>query len=152
LENYKSYILQEYVEGDEYTVDVLCDFNGKLLLAVPRLRIEKGAGEIVKGRVLHEKKLISLIKRLTASVRFAGLLTVQCFERDGHFLFNEINPRFGGGLTFSIASDAPFVEFLERMIAGEKLDYFEDWTDNHLYSRAYRDFNIRITDDLKSLP
>jgi carbamoyl-phosphate synthase large subunit len=152
LENYKSYILQEYVEGDEYTVDVLCDFNGKLLLAVPRLRIEKGFGEIVKGRVLHEKRLISLIKQLTASVRFVGLLTVQCFERDGHFFFNEINPRFGGGLTFSIASGAPFVEFLERMMAGETLDYFEDWAPNHLYSRAYRDFEIRITDDIKSLP
>jgi len=150
-ENYDSFILQEYMEGNEYTVDVLCDFTGKLILAVPRLRIEKSDGEIVKGRVLHEKKLISHIEQLTQSTIFNGLITVQCFEKNGDFFFNEINPRFGGGLTFSIASGAPFIAFLERMLAGEKLDYYEDWIDNLTYARAYRDFSVPKAKKTESL-
>jgi hypothetical protein len=75
------------------------------------------------------------------------LFTVQCFERGGHFYFNEINPRFGGGLTFSIASGAPFVSYLERMIAGEDLEYNEEWTGHLTYSRASRDFPIRKAEE-----
>src|SRR5205085_361515 len=43
-------IVQAFVTGDEYTIDVLCDFAGRLLAAVPRLRIETRGGVCTKAR------------------------------------------------------------------------------------------------------
>lgn len=53
LEFFKEYIpnamIQEYVSGEEYTIDVMVDFNGNIKTIVPRLRIETRAGEVSKG-------------------------------------------------------------------------------------------------------
>ncbi len=48
-------ILQEFITGEEYTLDVLVDFEGNVRSIVPRLRLETRAGEVSKG--LTVKKL-----------------------------------------------------------------------------------------------
>lgn len=40
-------IVQELITGEEYTIDILVDFQGKVISIVPRLRIETRAGEII---------------------------------------------------------------------------------------------------------
>ena len=44
-------IIQEYLPGKEYTVDVLSDLDGNSLLAIPRERIEVKAGISSKGKI-----------------------------------------------------------------------------------------------------
>lgn len=44
-------IVQELVGGTEYTIDVLCDFDGNVVLAIPRIRVEVRDGEVSKSRV-----------------------------------------------------------------------------------------------------
>ena len=43
-------IYETYIEGEEYTVDILCDRNSRVLTACPRHRISTKAGQSVKGR------------------------------------------------------------------------------------------------------
>ena len=43
-------IIQEFIDGDEYTLDVFVDLNGAVRCVVPRLRIEVRAGEVSKGQ------------------------------------------------------------------------------------------------------
>ena len=49
-------VLQEYVEGPEVTSDVVCDLRGKVLGVVSRERIEVRAGEVAKGRTIHDPR------------------------------------------------------------------------------------------------
>lgn len=118
LEFFKNYIsepiLQEYLEGDEYTIDALVDLDGQFITAVPRLRIETRAGEVSKGLTVKNELLINATKEVLRKMPgVLGCITLQCFyTSDGTIKFIEINPRFGGGFPLSIAAGADFPKYL----------------------------------------
>ncbi|PHA03093.1 transcriptional regulator [Bacillus pseudomycoides] len=125
LNFFKDYIpnamIQEYVSGEEYTVDVMVDFDGNIKTIVPRLRIETRAGEVSKGVTKKDHKIIkaveNVVKNLPAPV---GCITLQCFKKaDGEITFIEINPRFGGGIPLSIEAGANFPLWTIKMCQGE---------------------------------
>jgi carbamoyl-phosphate synthase large subunit len=125
-------IVQEYVQGEEYTLDVLVDFNGKVRSIVPRLRIETRAGEVSKGMTVKNPAIISAGKKVAESLPGAvGCITIQCFlNPDGKLKFFEINPRFGGGYPLSIEAGADFPRWIIEMMLGRKprieIDGWED--------------------------
>ncbi|MGE6538038.1 ATP-grasp domain-containing protein [Bacillus luti] len=125
LEFFKEYIpnamIQEYVSGEEYTIDVMVDFYGNIKTIVPRLRIETRAGEVSKGMTKKDIEIITaaetVIKALPNPI---GCITLQCFKKgDGQITFIEINPRFGGGIPLSIEAGANFPLWTIEMCQGE---------------------------------
>ncbi len=137
LEFFKEYIpnamVQEYVSGEEYTIDVMVDFYGNIKTIVPRLRIETRAGEVSKGMT---KKDIEIIKAAETVIKALpnpiGCITLQCFKKeDGQITFIEINPRFGGGIPLSIEAGANFPLWTIKMCQGEVfIDKDFDWREN----------------------
>lgn len=125
-------ILQEYIFGEEYTLDVLVDFQGKVRSVVPRLRIETRAGEVSKGMTVKNPALIDAGKRVVEALPGAlGCLTVQCFlTAEGDIVFIEINPRFGGGFPLAAEAGADFSRWIIEMMLGRKpqieLDGWQD--------------------------
>jgi carbamoyl-phosphate synthase large subunit len=113
-------VIQEYAEGKEFTMDILADFNGKVLNIVPRERIEVRAGEINKGRTVKEGRLIEYGKNIVERLGGIGPITIQCFMEGNAVKFTEINPRIGGGYPLSFAAGANYPELLIRMVLGEK--------------------------------
>lgn len=136
LQFFKDYIpeaiLQEYINGDEYTLDVLVDFQGKVLSIVPRLRIETRAGEVSKGITAKNKQLIDAGRKVVESLPGPrGCLTVQCFLTEhGETHFIEINPRFGGGYPLSYAAGADFPGMIIQMMLNRQIKTAIDaWQD-----------------------
>ncbi|MFU0827258.1 MAG: Carbamoyl-phosphate synthase large chain [Lachnoclostridium sp.] len=125
-------MVQQCVEGKEYTVDVLCDFYGNIISIVPRQRLEVRAGEVVKSRVTKQPDIIEkvrfLIERLKKEGNVMGPVTVQCFvtEQDEIF-FIEINPRFGGGVPLTMEAGVNYGMYFKRMLLGDKISYFDDY-------------------------
>ncbi|MBP1967069.1 ATP-grasp domain-containing protein [Paenibacillus aceris] len=134
---FKDYIpnamVQEYVTGTEYTVDVMVDFNGNIRTVVPRLRLETRAGEVSKGVTRKDNDIISAVKQVVKSLPGpVGCITLQCFKKEnGEITFIEINPRFGGGIPLSIEAGANFPLWVLQMCSGETFteeDY--NWREN----------------------
>jgi carbamoyl-phosphate synthase large subunit len=73
-------LIQEYLPGLEYTVDVLADLDGRPVIAVPRLRLAVKDGISVRGQVIHDE----IIDDVSGAARFI-----------------EVNPRMGGGTFFT---------------------------------------------------
>lgn len=118
-------MLQEFAVGQEYTVDVLCDLNGRVINAVPRRRLEVRAGEISKGVTCKDWRIINAAVDLANKLGGIGPLTVQCFageEADSKIRFTEINPRVGGGLPLSIAAGANYPKQIIRMALGQPIE------------------------------
>lgn len=121
----KNALVQECVSGEEYTIDVLCDFWGEPIYIVPRIRLEVRAGEVTKSRVDLQRIVIEETRNLLAALNreggVKGPMTIQCFlEKDGESLrFLEINPRFGGGVPLAFAAGADYASALAEM--GEQL-------------------------------
>lgn len=129
------YIIQEKIEGREYTIDVLCDFEGNTVSAVPRERTEVRSGEVSKSRTVKNKDIsddtIRLIKCLNKYGKVTGPITVQCFvTEEKKIVFLEINPRFGGGVPLTFEAGINYGELLMRFMEGyvhkgETLDFEE---------------------------
>ncbi len=131
----KDPIVQNFIFGDEYTVDVFCGFDSNPITIVPRLRIAVRSGEILKGRIVRDSHIISETANLVSKLKPFGHITVQCFKNDAGIFFVEVNPRFGGGAPMSIDAGANSIENLIRLKRGEKLSYSDDWRDGIEFSR-----------------
>jgi carbamoyl-phosphate synthase large subunit len=114
-------ILQEHLDGTEYTLDLLFDFNSELRCVVPRKRIEIRAGEVSKGMVDCEEIVLDAGWKLGKKMKGArGCLNAQCFLSDDKTVkFVEINPRFGGGAPLSIHAGADFPRWIIEMNLGK---------------------------------
>lgn len=125
-------IIQEFIHGDEYTLDILVDFTGKTRCVVPRLRIETRAGEVSKGMTVKHSAIMEAGKRLGQSLPDAvGCVTAQCFlKEDGSITFIEINPRFGGGFPLAAHAGANFPRWIIEWMLGRNPDIALDgWRD-----------------------
>lgn len=131
-------IFQEFIDGNEHTVDVFVDFNGRPLCAVPRRRHEVRGGEVTKGQTVRHKGIIDQsLKLVEALGGCAGMITVQCFlTPDDRVVFIEINPRFGGGVPLSIQAGADSPRWLLELLLGRTPVIEPDcWTDGMLMLR-----------------
>jgi carbamoyl-phosphate synthase large subunit len=111
-------IVQEYLDGPEFTIDVLCDGRGRPLSIVPRERVVIRAGVIDRGRTVNDPALIALAEQACQAIRFAGPINIQCRMRGGEPVIFEINPRFSGGIPLTIQAGADFPQMLVRMALG----------------------------------
>ncbi len=133
----KNYQFQEYIEGNEYTIDIFIDSRNNIISIVPRLRLEVRAGEVSKAKTVKDRQIINVIKKLCSILEGAyGCLTVQLFKtKENKIVFIEINPRFGGGYPLSYLSGANFAKYLFEDFLGRDLKYSEDWIDNNIMLR-----------------
>jgi carbamoyl-phosphate synthase large subunit len=107
-------MVQYFIAGDEYTVDVFVDFGGKVRCVVPRRRLETRAGEVNKGMTAKHPEIMRQAQALVETLGAGpGVITLQCFLTAGNEIyFIEINPRFGGGAPLSIKAGADFPRWL----------------------------------------
>ncbi len=131
----KNPIVQEYLDGEEYTVDVFLDFHGKIITVVPRIRIATRSGEISKGEIIKDREIMEDVIRLMNVLKPIGHITVQCKKTEKGIAYIEINPRFGGGAPMSIMAGADSCENLYRLLLGECLEYNENYRDKVTFLR-----------------
>ena len=129
------YIIQDFMEGTEYTVDAFVDFDGEPITVVPRIRIAVRSGEILKGRIAKNETIIEDVIRLLKVLKPIGHITLQCMETEHGIKYIEINPRFGGGAPMSIKAGADSCENLYRLLMGEKLSYNENYRNDLTFLR-----------------
>jgi carbamoyl-phosphate synthase large subunit len=126
LEFFRSYVpnavIQEFLHGPEYTIDVMCDFTGRPLSIVPRERVVIRAGVMDRGRTVKSPALIALAEAACEVVPFAGPVNIQCRMRGDQPVIFEINPRFSGGIPLTIESGADFARMLVRLAVGGRVE------------------------------
>lgn len=146
------YIVQPFIEGTEYTVDIFCDYEGKPISITPRIRVAVRAGEVLKTEIAMDKKIIEECRRLITGFQPCGPMTVQLIRQKitGDDYYIEINPRFGGGAPLSMKAGARSTEVILKMLAGEAVEYVEKIDDGAVYSRF--DQSVCISEGKRKQP
>ena len=132
------YIIQPFIEGTEYTIDIFCDFDGNPITIVPRERTQVRAGEVLKTKIEMDPVMIQEGKQLVEGFKPCGPMTAQLIRQKdtGINYYIEINPRFGGGSPLSMRAGARSAEEILHMLLGETVSYREDdINDQAVYSR-----------------
>ena len=114
-------IVQEYLDGPEYTLDMLCSFTGEPLAIVPRERVVIRAGVIDRGRTVRDEALLALARQCASVLPFAGPVNIQCRVVHGRPVVFEINPRFSGGIGLTIAAGVDVPRLLLDLVRGERV-------------------------------
>ena len=139
-----NYIIQPFVKGTEYTVDVFCDQDGQTVSVTPRVRLSVRSGEVLKTKITADRQIIEECERIIERFCPIGPLTIQLIRQDsdGTDQFIEINPRFGGGSPLSMKAGARSAEAILKLLCGEQVDRYPPTDDGAVYSRF--DQSIRI--------
>ena len=138
----KNPIVQEFISGDELSIDIFCDFESNPITIVPRRRLLTRGGEISKGQIIKDVEVINDAKRLINVLKPIGHITIQCIKTNRGIEYIEINPRFGGGAPMSIDAGADSCKNIYKLLLGEKLSYNENYASNAIFVRF--DKSIRI--------
>ena len=133
----EDYIIQPFVSGREYTIDVFCDFDGRPISIVPRERIQVRAGEVLKTQIFMDETMIKEAEAICEKFRPRGPITVQLIrdEKTGKDYFIEINPRYGGGAPLSMKAGARSAEYVLELLDGEAAHRSTAISDGAIYSR-----------------
>ncbi len=116
-------MVQRFMGGDEFSIDILCDGDGRCLNAIPRTMIESRGGESIKGESIRDDELIELGRTVGESLPCRGPATVQCFK-DPEFGMGitDVNCRFGGAFPAPMYAGGNYPELILRMAHGEKIE------------------------------
>jgi len=95
---YDNLIIQEYMDGTEYGVDVYVDMISNEPVSIfIKEKIAMRAGETDKSVSVKDEQLFELIKRFVKKIAFKGIIDIDVFKVNGQYYISEVNPRFGGG-------------------------------------------------------
>lgn len=108
IEMSASWVIQDYMDGDEVSVDVFMGAAGKCLGAVARSRDRVEGGEVIESTVLEHAAGVVYQLPAAAVCSDLGIVGPANVQFKGGRII-EINPRFGGGAVLSIAAGFPMV-------------------------------------------
>jgi carbamoyl-phosphate synthase large subunit len=114
-------VIQRFLTGREFTIDVLTDFEGEVLSVVPRERLVIRSGVSDRGRTWNNPEIVALGIQAAEALKIRGPANVQIMWADGKGTLFEVNPRFSGGIGLTIAAGADFPSWLLEMRMGKKL-------------------------------
>ena len=129
LKSRSDYIAQPFIEGSVFTVDVARDLYGstQCLVRQELLRTVNGLGTTV--RILPGHPLEAICAAIAAQAGIIGVVNMEFIGHGDDYYFLEVNPRFSGGLGFSMAAGVDFsrLEILchEGELIGRRADVRE---------------------------
>jgi carbamoyl-phosphate synthase large subunit len=145
-------MVQCLCRGEEFSIDVFCDLDGRCLNAIPRTMIESRGGESIKGTVIDDRELIDLGRAVGEALGVRGPCTVQAFRDPEIGLgITDVNTRFGGafpGPMYAARPGRTYPELMVRMAAGERIEpHVGDFEAGMTFSRWY--WQIQLDRDLR---
>lgn len=95
---YDDLLIQEFLSGQEYGVDVYTDLiSWEVTSIFIKEKIAMRAGETDKALSIKSSKLFELIEDFVKRLGIIGPIDIDVFEKNGDYYISEVNPRFGGG-------------------------------------------------------
>ncbi len=120
-----SVIIQEFISGQEYGMDVINDLNGIYQNTVVRKKYAMRAGETDCAEVIESKNLEELGKRLGNLTGHIANLDVDILCAGDRTFILEMNARFGGGYPFSHIAGVDLPLAIVKWCKGEEVDKTE---------------------------
>lgn len=145
IEQVSNPMIQQFIDGTEYTIDVLTDFDGNLLSLVPKERILVKSGMQTKGRTVRDSQLLEYGAEIVRKFRLFPRGNVQCIrDKEGRIWLVEINPKFAASLPFTVEAGVNAPLLLLKMHLGQKVEpMIGQFTENLVMLRVWREFYTR---------
>ena len=136
-------IIQEFMDGTEYGVDVYIDIISNEPVAIfIKEKIKMRAGETDKSVSIKDEKLFELIKTFVKKVGFKGIIDIDIFKVNGQYYISEVNPRFGGGYPHAYECGINVPRMIINNILGNANDDINNEYETGVYMMKYNEVKI----------
>lgn len=144
-----NYMVQQFIDGDEFSVDCYVDKNGNIISVVPRKRLEVINGEATRSITIKDNAVINLCLQILSKGLFNGPVTIQFIKEKttGVLYLIEINPRLGSGVLTSVHAGANICEYIIKDFLNIALEPNKDWKEGVIMTRAFQEFYFYATDN-----
>ena len=134
----KNLIIQEYIDGVEYGIDVFNNEEKTPVTVFAKKKIKMRAGETDKAMTIYDEKLLKQVSKLSKKIGLFGPGDIDVFKHKDNYVFMEINPRFGGGypLSHSIGADFP-KKIIDILMNRELKPSFTRYPENIVMMKQY---------------
>jgi carbamoyl-phosphate synthase large subunit len=109
----KTALIQEFIDGQEYTVDLVVAPEGKILAAAPRIRVEVRAGQSYKSVTVDAPDVEAAARKCASALGLTAQGNVQLIKsaQNGRCYFVEVNAKFAAamGLTIGAGLNIPLL-------------------------------------------
>jgi carbamoyl-phosphate synthase large subunit len=125
---FPTYLVQEYLPGDEWDVDVLCR-EGEAVVVATRHNLEMMGAGAMRSVLEPSETLASLAKEIVAELRLNAVVNL-AFRADGagNPKLLEINPRIPSSILCAMAGGLNLVSLAVRQELGERFQHTEpEW-------------------------
>jgi carbamoyl-phosphate synthase large subunit len=116
----KNNIIQEYLHGEEYGMDILNNFKREYEGVLVRKKILMKNGETKKAEIVKPRKFQNLSKKLSRIIKHVGAIDVDVIRLNRTNYVIDINPRFSGGYILSHKAGSNIPGFLINLIKKKK--------------------------------
>jgi carbamoyl-phosphate synthase large subunit len=117
-------IVQDRIEGQEYTVDCYVGYRTHFVACSPRKRLAIKGGLATKTLVVDHPGLVECCMDVLRVVPIRGACNIQFIEDDnGDLYFIEINPRFGGAYIASMEAGLNAPLFMLNELRGDAIEF-----------------------------
>ncbi len=123
----ENYMVQEFIGGKEYSIDVMLNKDSSVAAAVVRERLNVDSGVVVASKTIKNEQIQDYCIKIAQAVgvTYGANIQVIVDEKGTPYLL-EINPRFSGGLSLVVES-GPNIPLMcvEHALSGEPIPYFD---------------------------
>lgn len=148
------HMVQEYLPGAEYSVDVYVAAGSRVIASVIRERIKVDSGIAVISKTVIDEEISEMAADIARRVGIRYVANIQ-FRRDraGRPRLLEINPRFPGTMSLTVAAGVNMPELCLRDACGEslpeRLDYasvamVRNWQETFLPASEFMQPQIQL--------
>lgn len=115
-------MVQERLSGQEHSLDVLNDLEGRVVSVIVSRKLLMRAGETDRAESVHHPAALDLGVRLGRELGHVGPLDVDLFVDGDDLTILEFNPRFGGAYAISHLAGADFPRKILDMLRGRAVE------------------------------
>jgi carbamoyl-phosphate synthase large subunit len=110
------WLIQEFIDGTEYGIDIISDFDGRFLATLARRKLRMSNGETDDAITVSASPFEEVARVLARTTRHLGSIDVDVIDGAGDKYVIDVNPRFGGGYPFSHAAGANVPRALRSLL------------------------------------
>lgn len=140
LNKYDNLMIQEFMDGTEYGVDVYIDMISFEIISIfIKKKILMRAGETDKSVSIKNDRMFDMVSRFVKKLGFIGQIDIDVFEKDGEFYISEVNPRFGGGYPHAYECGCNFPGYMINNMKSQKNKSKIGLYEENIYMMKYLD-------------
>lgn len=140
----KALLIQQKINGKEFGMDILNDFEGNYIGTFVREKLAMRSGETDKAVSVIDERFNVIGKTISENLKHIGNLDCDVLEMDGILYVLEMNARFGGGYPFSHEAGVNTPKIYIDLLKGEKnIQANINYKSDKLFSKCDRLIEIK---------